>query len=428
MSTLIRCTDLQAGTLRTGDRGPSGDTQPFQILVQEGQTVPDSTAVVQSISDVVSSADGDFALLTTDMGRSVVQLTANAQIVPILGVGASDEQGGLDPRDYVVGGGAIVAVSQSGADMEIFASDIDDPDDSTSILSTGDTFGGGTVTEVFSLNPVYVNAANTGTARIEIDDSPDIIISYDTTSGVPQAVLTDNDPAPGFPAGIGARVNGTARINLAGFVGIPAVIFGIGIGNGNNDVRYILDSDGQVAAMIQEGTQVPGALGGTVFNFPSELILGSTGAAFLSIQGPPGSTVNTAPRAVGFVDLAGNYRTIALGDTVAPGGGIFDDFIGPSIAMNDAGRMVFRATLQDGGSAYYTIEPTDPQATPERLIGSGDVVPLPGGGSATVTSVGSFAATGGQSGDATPLNDSQLTLTAGLDTGQSAVVVVDLPE
>jgi hypothetical protein len=50
--------------------------------------------------------------------------------------------------------------------MEIFASNIDDSDNSTSILSTGDMFGGGTVTEVTALNPVYLNNENTGFMRL----------------------------------------------------------------------------------------------------------------------------------------------------------------------------------------------------------------------------------------------------------------------
>lgn len=430
-TSVLRCPDVQqepGNPIDGPPRPPRGDTSAFQILVQEGQTVPNSTAVVESINDLISSADGDFALLGTDMGRSLVRLTADAQIVPILGVGASDEQGGLNPRDYVVNGGTIIAVSQIGADMEIFAEDLDDPDRSTSILSTGDMFGGGTVTEVSALNPVYVNNENVGTARIEIDDSPDSIISYNTAGSVPSAVLTDGDPAPGFAPGINIlRINTSARINSAGFMSLRVSIFGVGINNDTNDVGYVLNSNGQVAALIQEGTQVPGAPADTVFNFPSDPILGSTGAAFLNVQGPPGS-MSSFPRAVGFIDLAGTYRTLALAGTAAPGGGTFADFTGPPIEMNDAGRLVFRATLQEGGSAYYIVRPADMQSTPQRLIGSGDIVPLPGGGTATITNVGSIPTTGGQSGDATALNETQLTLTVNLDNGQGGVVVVDLPE
>jgi hypothetical protein len=402
-----------------------GAAPPVEVLVEEGETVPNSTAVIGGIRDLNAGTDGEFALLATDQGNSIVRLVSGGPVVPVLGVGAPGARADFDPSKYVVGGGDVVAVAVDGeGNTAIVTADLADPAITVPILATGDSFGGGTVTEVFALDPIFANASNRGTARIEIDDGPDVIISYDTNSGGPTAVLTEGEAAPGFAPGVNIlRFTSSARINDAGFIAVLARVFGTGISNANDEVVYVLDSDGQLAGRVQEGTQVPGAAPGTVITLPSAPIMGPTGAFFLHRQV---AADMSSPRGVGFVDLGGSFRTIALAGTAAPGGGVFDEFTN-AYAMNADGLLVFRARLEDNSSAYYLVDTSDAESEPVRLIGPGDVTSLPQGGTATIASVGTIPDTGGQSGDPNALNQTQLTLSARLDTDQAAVLVVDLP-
>jgi hypothetical protein len=213
------------------------------------------------------------------------------------------------------------------------------------------------------------------------------------------------------------------RINGAGYVAVAVRVSGSGINSTNDEVVYLFDPAFAVASMLREGMQVPDQPPGTVFTLMASPVLGSTGAVVLHRQLRMDATM---PRAIGFIDLQGQYRTIAMTGSAAPGGGTFDEFL-VEFAMNDAGVLVFRGRLEGGATAYYAVDTTDANALPVRLVGTGDLVPLPGGGSATIGGVGVIPVTGGQSGDPTALNDTHLTLVAGFPNQQSGVLIVDLP-
>lgn len=406
---------------------PRGAAMPFQVLLEQGQTLPNSTAVIQGFGQALGAADGDFILVTTDMGRSVVQLTPQGQAVPILGAGAAGARSTFDPMSYVVNGGDVVAAAlDADGDDLVIAADLATPA-TTSIIAEGDALGAGTVTGVFALNPIVVNTAHTGTARVLVDGSIDVLISYDANTGAHAAKLTELTQVPGFPAGInlsGFTSTGTARINATGFVAIAARVFGVGISAANDEVALVFDPAFAVAVMVREGMQIPDQPAGTVFTLLASPVLGSTGAVLLHVQRRPDSST---ARAIGFTDLQGNYRTLAVVGTAAPGGGTFTEFL-QEFALNEAGLLVFRGRLEGGAAAYYAVDTTDAGALPTRLVGSGDVLPLPGGGTATISSVGVIPVAGGQSGEPTALNDTHLTLVATFTNQQSGILTVELPE
>jgi hypothetical protein len=408
------------GSSLSGAR-PRGVGAPPDILLAQGDTLPNSTAVVLSFSRPIAGADGDFAVVTTNMGRSLVRFTAEGTAVPILGVGASGERASFSPRSYVVNAGRVAV----DAGEAIVAAPVADSSGVTTIIRNGDSFAGAAVTEIFTLDTVYLNGARNGTGRVVTNGSTDIVISFNTETGVPSPLLTELTQAPGFPAGVNLLnfTSGT-RINSAGFTGTGARLFGSGISSANDEIALVLDAGGNRVALVQEGTQVPGAAPGTVFTLPAAPVLGSTGAAVLHRQR---ASEESMPRALGFVDLAGNFRTIAMAGQAAPGGGVFDDLL-VEFAMSPAGVLVFRGRLAGGATAYYAVDTTSPQATPVRLIGTGSLVPLPEGGMAAVTGTTTIPVTGGQSGEPTALSDTYLVLTVGLGNQQSAVVSVDLED
>jgi hypothetical protein len=397
---------------------------PFDVLIEQGQTIPGTNAVVETIGRFVAGVDGEFALLGTAAGGSIVRLAPNGDVVPVLGVGSQGERASFDPRSYVVGAGAVVADVAVGEDKRIVAADVADPGITRTIIGTGAMIAGGTVTDVFSLDPVFVNHSGRGTGRIVVGASTDVVISFDTGTGTPSARFSELGQAPGFGAGVNILILSIGvRINQAGFTSLGMRIFGTGVSSANDEVEIVLNSDDQVVAMVREGTQVPDAASGTVFTLPAPPVLGATGAAVLHRQLRPDTST---PRAVGFVDLAGGYRTLAVAGSPAPGGGVFSEF--PLVfAMNDAGVLVFRGTLEGGGLAYYAVDTTDPQSQPLRLIGTGDSVPLPEGGTATITGVGAIPTSGGQSGDPTALNTTHLVLAVSLSDQRGAVATVELP-
>jgi hypothetical protein len=406
---------------------PRGTAPPFEVLLEQGQPLPGSAAILTGISRPLSGADGDFALVTTDAGRTLVRFPSGGQPAPILGAGAAGQRGDLDPQYYVVNGGDVVASALDGdGDPLIVSADLAAPT-TTAIAAAGDMFGGGTVTGVFSLDPIFLNAAHAGTARIVVDSTTDVLITFDANSGARTARVTELAPAPGFPAGVnvlGFSSAGSARIDAGGFVAVALRLLGPGVSSANDEVVYLFDPTFAVAAMLREGMQIPDQPPGSVFTLLASPVLGSTGAVVLHRQIRPDMTM---PRAIGFVDLQGQYRTIAATGTAAPGGGTFTEFL-VEFAMNEAGTLVFRGRLEGGATAYYAVDTGDPGAMPVRLVGAGDDVALPGGGSATIGGVAVIPVTGGQSGDATALNDTHLVVVAGFSNQQSGVLTVELPQ
>lgn len=421
------CAGAGAVAERFAAARPRGAAPPLQVLLEEGQSLPNSTAIIDRFGKAIGAADGDFILVTTDAGRSIVKLPAQGPAVPILGVGAAGERATLDPVSYVVNGGDVVAAALDGdGDDLIVAADLATPA-TMSIVAEGDMLGGGAVTGVFSLNPIFVNAAHRGTARVLVNGSTDVLATYDATSGAKTVRLTELAQVPGFPAGINLSAftsSGAARINAAGFVAVATRISGAGINSSNDEVVLVFDPAFQVAVMVREGTQIPDQAADTVFTLLASPVLGSTGAALLHVQHrQDGSTA----RAIGFTDLQGHYRTLAVAGTAAPGGGTFTEFL-QEFAMNEAGLLVFRGRLEAGASAYYAVDTSDPGALPIRLVGSGDVVPLPGGGTVTISGVGVIPVAGGEAGESTALNDTSLTLVAGFTNQQSGILSVELPQ
>jgi hypothetical protein len=406
---------------------PRGVSPLIEVLMTQGDTLPNSAAVVQSFTRPLSGADGRFVLATTDMGRSLVRFTPEGAVVPILGVAAPGARANLAPRSYVVNGGDVVSdVVGAGDQQSIVAADLANPATTTTIISTGDPLDEDMVTEVRLLDSIFLNNAHQGTGDVTVrNGTTDVIIMYDANTGVHTTRLTEFRQAPGFPAGVTlSNVNGSARINTAGFTAATARVFGSGITTATDELVYVFDPDFEVVGMMREGAAVPAAPPGTTFSLPGAPILGPTGAVFLHRQNRPDMTT---PRGLGFIDLSGNFRTIAVAGTPAPGGGVFSEF-SFAFAMNNAGHLVFRGELGAAGTAYYLVNTNNPGMPPRRLIGTGDMVPLPDGGTATVTSTSMIPVTGGQSGEPTALSDTYLVLTVGIGSGQSAVVSVDLED
>jgi hypothetical protein len=159
-------------------------------------------------------------------------------------------------------------------------------------------------------------------------------------------------------------------------------------------------------------------------------VMGPTGAAILHRRD---LGTGRMPRAIAFVPYVigePDPHTIVVAGDDAPGGGVFADF--PlAFAIHDGfsgGRLIFRAELEDGGSAYYVADVADPpRFEPQRLVGTGDAVSLPQGGTAVITSLGMIPATGGFGGEPTALNETHFTLTGDFDNGQSGILLVELP-
>jgi hypothetical protein len=400
---------------------PRGSGPATEVLLEQGQTLGDTAAVVLTISRPLSGRDGDFALVTTSMGRSIVHFTAEGHAVPVLGVGAPGVRASFDPRTYVVNAGFVVADVTDA----IVAADLSDSSSVTTIIEVGAPFAGGTVREVFSLDPVFVNAGGLGTGRIVIDESgADVIVSYAAAAGVPSPRLTEFTQAPDFPPGVNlSNFTGGARINDAGFFAIAARLIGPGITNANNEARFVFDPGGEVVNLVRSGDQIPGAPDGTVFALPAPPVLGGTGAAVLHQRLAPDMTMR---RGLGFADLAGGFRTYAIVGAPAPGGGTFSGDLLVQFALSEAGLLAFRGQLEAGATAFFAVDTGDANALPARLVGTGDPVPIPGGGTATVAGVAMIPVSGGQSGEPTGINDAFLTVVVNFGGQQGAVVVVDL--
>jgi hypothetical protein len=99
-----------------------------------------------------------------------------------------------------------------------------------------------------------------------------------------------------------------------------------------------------------------------------------------------------------------------------------------AFAVNDNGDLIFRGGLEGNESAYFAVSTATADAPLRRLVGTGDTVPLPQGGSATIMSLGLIPSTSGLGGEAAAVGTTHFTVSASLDDGNGAVLLVEIAE
>jgi hypothetical protein len=237
-----------------------------------------------------------------------------------------------------------------------------------------------------------------------------------------RASLVAGTPAPGLDAGItllgveGVAFGRGGGANLRGFRGIlsePLPGF-------SEAALFLTDPSYAPVLVLRSGEPVP--------NLPDAFV----DISDVPIMGPQGAALacflvdseGERRAAIGFVDYETlTFRALVVAGQPAPGGGVFRD-LGMSLAFTDAGDLIFSSNLEGNGSAYYVVSPTGEDAVPRRLFGTGDALPLPGGGSGVISQLASIPQ--GEPSGPSAVAGTRFTAAALLDQIGYAILLVDL--
>jgi hypothetical protein len=272
--------------------------------------------------------------------------------------------------------------------------------------------------------------SGSGTARAGFDPDLEGVVefSFDDDMRLDLRVpLVQDNQAPGvapgtlfskFPGGV--AIGGTPGSgSVRGFV---ADLTQSAFPGSSESAVFITDVDYAPVFVFQAGAPVPDTPNATI-NKPDEPAMGLNAAAF-GYELVDSSEVSHA--AIGFVDYeTSTFHTVAVVGDQVPGGGEITS-LSKTYAINDTGYLVFRAVLGGNQAAYYAASTTNPNAPLRRLVGTGDVVALPQGGSATITSLGLIPPTGGLGGEPTAVGAVHFTVNATLDDDTGAILLVEI--
>ncbi len=405
-----------------------------RVVLEQGQQIPGSSARIVDMAAPNAKASGSFAFAETDGGGSLVQITDTDEIVSLLGVGASAGRAGYEARSYVVpltGGFAAVEAFAPGSSRALVAVPLNPTAALAPIIGLDDSLGytnhdgdpvEGVVTSVDPDGSIMAEG-NGGASTVRVDGTINVIIAFivDEQSGAQvSTALAEGNQAPGLPPATDlTRLDGgvvlggnSSQRGFAAFIEGPSF------------ASFVTDSSYEALVVVEEGMDVPDVSGARIES-PNTPVMGRQGAAVRYRRSGPGDAFVPA---VGFADYAsGTFSTLIAGGEAMPGGGTLAE-IEVAFAINDTGQFVFRGDLEGGGAAYYALSTTDPETTLRRLVGTGDVVNVPGGGSATITGLGMIPATAGLGGEATAVGETQFTVGATLDQTEAAVLLVGIEQ
>lgn len=401
-----------------------GDVAP---LLLGGSALPLATLAggeqIQSFDNLIAAARA-WARFSSAAGPGVVASDIPEAAAVVAGAGAPVPFADLFPRQFAVAGDWVGVLEGDPSRTELLKltaiAPFTDPPRRVEILQAGDEIAGLPVT-AFVSESLTLDSSGNGMVTVARNGLDHAVVRFDAGSAVVVPVLAVGDNAPGFAPAVdvvgirsGPRLNASGAYTFKTQVSAP----------GTPEVIYVFSAGGGLIDRVQEGAAVPDAVPAATFTQLGNPFIGVTGSVFLYRRRL--ADESTVP-ALGMLDLAGGFRTLAVAGENAPGDTAFTRF-DAFMAMNPDGVLVFRAQTQTGTS-YFALDTADVDAAPYRVIGPGDQVTLPAG-PASVSAVGTIAVSGGEDGLGTSLNDAQLVVTAGLQGNRIAVVlvnVVDIP-
>jgi len=404
------------------------------ILLQGGQAIPNSGATVGSISQANAKSNGVFAFVDAATGASLLQIV-DTTITPVIGLGASGARADFESRMFAVptGGGSVVAdVFGPGGMRGIVAIPLGSNIAPIVIASVGDTLSyrnnEGVLVNAMALgfgSPFAATGA--GTARLGLEPELEAVLAFSFDEDMlldRQVPLVEGNQAPGVAQGTTfSKLPGVTIGGMTGSVrGFLADLEQSEFPGVNESAVFITDPNYVPLFVFQAGAPVPDAVDATI-DSPDQPAMGLQAAA---VSYDLVDDDDIPHEALGFVDYeTPTFNTVAVAGEPAPGGGEFAG-VSRSYAINENGVLVFRAGLGGNQAAYYAASTTNPAEPVRRLVGTGDTVAPPEGGSATITALGLIPATSGLGGEATAVGAIHFTVSATLDNDQGAILLVEI--
>jgi hypothetical protein len=406
-----------------------------EVVLSRENPIPGSSDTIESIGRIIARAGGVFALADSSSGSTLLLVGNDRSVQPLLGIGAPAARRDFEPRTYVVplGGESVVTdVFTPQAQRAVVAVNVDGSGGPIPLVAPGDSVDyrdddGALVSDI--VTETFAIAAEDGAAvvdaSLEVASQGQVNVTFDDSMRLGRnASLVRGTRPPGVEGGVTlVEVNGGVRIGYpvaGGTRGFLATLSEASRPGFNEAAAFLTDGGYSPLFVVRSGDPVPDMPGASVdVAFPP--IMGTYAAAFWYFLVDAEENRSAAIAVVDYETRT--FRTVVVAGQAAPDGGIFTD-LQVSLAFTEDGQLFFLGRVDGVRSAYYAVSPAE-GSLPRRVVGTGDEVMLPQGGTATITTLG-LITEAGLSGGPAIVNDNQFTVSAALDQGTGAVLLVDI--